>query len=105
MSIDVITEVKNPDGIANLGVDFTNGLDVGDSIMTPVVDVFETSTLTDTTSTMLVPASTTKVGNVVSALIQEGTNGTQYSVRFAAPTANGEKMYHIRKLKVKDERS
>jgi hypothetical protein len=105
MSVDIITEVKNPGGIANLGVDFTNGLDGGDSLGTPVVDVFETATLEDTTSTMLVPASTTKVGNIVSALIQAGDNGKQYSVRFAAPTTNGEKMYHIRKLKVKDERN
>lgn len=104
MSITNISEVKNPGEVKSFGVDFTNGLDVGDSPATQEVKVYEATTDTDTSSTMLVPASTSRDGNIVTAKFQAGEDGTKYNLRYALTTTGGETLYHFLVLKVKDER-
>lgn len=104
MSIDIITTPKNPNEKRGLGVDFTDGLDVGDSITAQTVTVYEAGTDTDKTSEMLVPASTSRNGAIITCKIQAGTDGVKYNVCYDATTVGGEVMRHIRVLPVKDER-
>ena len=104
MSIDIISTQKNPNEKKSYGVDFTDGLDVGDSITSQTVTVYEASTDTDMTSSMLVGGSTGRNGAIVTAKIQSGSDGTKYNVCYDATTVGGEVLRHIRVLPVKDER-
>lgn len=103
MSISVIVEVKNPGEVKNFSVDFTNGLDVGDSISSQEIKVYESGTGTDVTSTIYVTGSVGKVGNVISARFQNGTDGKKYNLRYSVTTVGGETLYHFLILRVKNE--
>ena len=104
MSIDRIGAPKNPGEIKQYSVDFTDGLDLGDTIASHDIDVYESGTDTDTTSTMFVGASSGVSGNTVYAKFQAGEDGKRYNLRFSVTTTGGETMYHFMVLTVKDER-
>lgn len=76
---------KRPNEKFPIGVDFSNDLEVGDSVITKTVTALDADNAnTDVTGTFI--STTSLSGNVIGAVIQAGTTGHRYRVIFKATT-------------------
>lgn len=82
---------KRPNEKFRIGIDFTGDLEVGDSVASQTITAVD-SKGTVVTGTLL--ASPGFNGNIVSALVQAGTEGMVYRVFFQATTSNGSILQH-----------
>lgn len=83
-----IAEKKHSDEVKPWGCDFTNVIQVGDSLASYDVKVYSDDG-TDTTSTMLVGGSIAESNDVVSCLIQAGVSGTRYYADYIGTMTSG----------------
>ncbi len=101
MSGSLIFESKQSAEVKPYFYDYTGGLPDGESLVTAAVTVTEFATpFTDVTSAML--NSSTVVSPRVNIVLQAGTSGTRYKIRYLMTTTSGYTLEGDAYIDVKD---